>query len=326
MSNVEGFEKAGDEQVDAELLPIAIAGRQRMAARPPAGSVSIAEIRARACAEFAEWNAEPTPIARVTDLTASAGDRQIALRLYDPTPGEDSSLLVYLHGGGWMVGDLDFEDAAARWLAAHSGGRILSVDYRLIPEHPFPAAIDDAVAVIRWLTNGEGPPVAPDRIGLGGASAGANLALGAALTLRDAGSPMPRFLLLMYGAYLGGAPTPSQRQFGDGRFGLPTTIMSLFWRNYAGGEPRDAHPYIVPAGHDLRGLPPAFINYAGLDILRDDSIELARQLGDCGVPVELRGYPAAIHGFTQYSKASRLARQALTEAGVAIRTALASGR
>lgn len=315
----------GDAALDADLRPIVDALRQRALERPAPGSVTIEQVRARAAAEFKPWNENPETVAEVRDFHADTTVRRIAVRLYDPGLDRDG-LLVYLHGGGWVIGDLDLEDAALRILANRSGIRILSVDYRLLPEHAFPAAIDDAVAVVRWLAQGRGPRVDVRRIALGGASAGANLALGAALKLRDTTVVRPCFLLLLYGAYLGDADTESRRSFGDGRFGLPAEVMSYFWRSYAGPDPGSAHPYAVPAHADLRGLPGAFVNHAGLDILRDDSIVLAERLREAGVAVEHRAYAGAIHGFTQYHKASTAGRQALEDAARALARALAEPR
>ena len=313
-----------EAELDPELRPVVLSLRQRALARPPLGSVTIEQIRARASAEFAEWNCDPEPVALVTDLTASVPHRRIPLRLYDPRPGSDTGLLVYLHGGGWMIGDLGLEDAALRFMAVRSGERILSVDYRLLPEHPFPAAIDDAAAVLRWVVGDGGVPVAAHRVALGGASAGANLAIGTALKLRDERGPTPCFLLLMYGAYLGGGNTKSRRLFGDGRYGLPETMMSFFWRMYVGEDATAVNPYIFPLRADLRGLPTTFINHAGLDILRDDSLVLVEALRSANVTVQHCGYPGAIHGFTQYLKRCGLAREALEDAARALSRALAA--
>jgi acetyl esterase len=311
--------KIGDEALDAELRPIVQAQRARARDRGSLETVTPAEMRARAAAEFEPWNRDPQAVARVSDLTIG----RVPLRLYDPAPGGDAGLLVYLHGGGWVIGDLDLEDAALRHIACRSGVRILSVDYRLAPEHPFPCAIDDAEEVIRWAA---GQPaelgVGSARLALGGASAGANLALGAALRLRDRGAPALSFLLLMYGAYSGGVPTPSYRQFGDGRFGLPSTVMDWFWTAYAGAASGPDEHYAIPLKADLTGLPPAFVNHAELDILRDDTLDLVRKLRTDGVSVSHRGYAGAVHGFTQYARGSALARRALDDAADALAEAL----
>jgi acetyl esterase len=308
----------GDEALDRELRPIVVALREQAAARGTLETVTPEQMRMRAAAQFAAWNSDPEPAAEVRDFAAAG----VPVRLYDPQPGVETGLLVYLHGGGWMVGDLDLEDAALRRLA-RSGIRILSVGYRLAPEHPYPAALDDTLAVWRWLTAGQTDLSCDNtRMGLGGASAGANLALGASLRLRDGGGIAPAFLLLMYGAYAGGDETPSYLAFADGRFGLARAAMDWFWRAYAGGDPAKADRYAVPLRSDLAGLPPTFLNHAQLDLLRDDSVRLAERLRAAGVPVEERGYRGAIHGFTQYAKGCALARRALDEAAEALARAL----
>jgi acetyl esterase len=309
----------GDDALDVELRPVIQAQRARARDRGSLETVTPAEMRVRAAAEFEPWNRDPRAVARVTDFSIG----RVPLRLYDPAPGGEAGLLVYLHGGGWVIGDLDLEDAALRHIASRSGVRILSVDYRLAPEHPFPCAIDDAEEVIRWAA---GRPaelsVDPARLALGGASAGANLALGAALRLRDRGGPALSFLLLMYGAYSGGTSTPSYRLFGDGRFGLPSAAMDWFWTAYASAVSGPDEHYAVPLKADLKGLPPAFVNHAELDILRDDTLDLVRKLRTDGVSVSHRGYAGAVHGFTQYARGSALARRALDDAADALAGAL----
>ena len=308
-----------DDLLDAELRKIVEAQRVRAQTRPSMESVTPREMRMRAAAEFVPWNDKPEPLPNVRDFTADG----VPVRLYPSQHGSSGGLLVYLHGGGWVIGDLDLEDSALRRLANRSGVSILSVDYRLAPENPFPAALDDAERAIAWVhKEATALNVDSTRIGLGGASAGANIALGTALRLRGSGMT-PVFLMLMYGAYAGGAETSSYLAFGDGRFGLPRAAMDWFWRTYLGDDFEHGHPHAVPLNADLADLPPVFLNYAELDILRDDSRILAERLREAEVAVEAHGYPGAIHGFTQYLKGSALARQALDTAGDALRTALA---
>lgn len=309
----------GDEALDSELLPIIEAQRARIRERGPLAAVTPPQMRIRAAAEFEPWNRDPQEVAKVSDFAIGS----IAVRLYEPAPGAQSGLLVYLHGGGWVIGDLDFEDAALRRIAKRSGVRILSVDYRLAPEYPFPSAIDDAEAVISWVAaHAKEICVNPSKLALGGASAGANLALGTALRLRDRGGSALSFLLLMYGPYSGGASTRSYKDFGDGRFGLPSTMMDWFWSTYAGAVTGPDETYAFPLKADLAGLPPTFLNHAELDILRDDTLHLVRNLRAAGVPTSHRGYAGAVHGFTQYAKGSALARQALDDAADALAEAL----
>lgn len=312
-------ERPGDELLDPEIRPIILDWRVRARDRSPLASVSSAQMRQRAAAEFAGWNSEPPPVAEVRDFAITG----VPVRLYDPLPHGRAGLMIFLHGGGWTVGDLDLEDAAIRRMAASGRIRILSVDYRLAPEHPYPAALNDIEAVLHWATSDPADlAIDGDRIALGGTSAGANLALGAALRQRDRGGPMPCFLMLLYGAYSGDTQSLTYTVFGDGRFGLPRAAMDWFWASYAGPDAGARPVYAAPLRADLAGLPPVFVNHAELDVLRDDTVLLAERLAAAGVAVEHRGYAGAVHGFTQYAKGSALARRALDEAAAAVAAAI----
>lgn len=313
-----------DDRIDQELLPMILAQRARYVDRPPMGSLPPDEMRKRASAEFESWNADPPAVAIVRDLATDSGDggASIPLRLYDPAPDVRGGCLVYFHGGGWVAGDLAIEDAGLRRIALAGGIKLLSVDYRLAPEHPFPAAIEDGERVVRWLRReGRSLGLDPGRFALGGASAGAHVAIGTALRLRDGGGPMPVSLALLYGAFGGGQVIASHREFGDGRFGLPLVAMEAFWQAYLGSD--RSHPHAVPLTADLSGLPPTFLAKAELDVLADETDALAERLHDAGVPVTCIEYKGAMHGFTQYAKVSALGRKALEDAGVAVARALA---
>lgn len=314
-----------DDRLDPDLVPIVLAAREKMATRPPLHSVTPDQMRVRAKAEFVPWNADPVPLRRVTDFTlpAGSGGRAIPVRLYEPDDRDTAGCVVHFHGGGWTIGDLDLEDAPLRWMARAGRFAVLSVDYRLAPEHPFPAALEDGEAVFRLVeTIGAGLDTDPDRIVLSGMSAGANIALGTALRLRDTGGRQPCGLALQYGAYSDQEVSSSVRRFGNGRYGLSLASMRYFWENYAGPACGPRHPHAVPLNADLAGLPPVFMNHAGIDVLADDSLMLADALGKAGVLVEHKAYAGAIHGFTQYVKALRLAQTALEEAAAAIASML----
>lgn len=309
--------RSDDNRLDPELLPVILEQRQRNANRPPMGSLPPEKMRARALAEFEAWNADPPYVAKTIDFNTSpsSGHVTIPVRLYDPTPDQAGGCLIYFHGGGWVVGDLELEDAGLRRMALAGPVKILSVDYRLAPEHPFPAAVEDGESVVRWLVQ-EAPKdlmIDPSRLAIGGASAGANIAIGTALRLRDAARPTMRSMILLYGAYGGGVAMASHKEFGDGRFGLPHAAMEFFWHAYLGDNRK--HPHAVPLAADLQNLPPAFLVKAELDILADETDALAKRLLSAGVSAEVRCYPGSVHGFTQYAKVSALARAALEEAG-----------
>lgn len=301
-----------DSRIDPDLLPIIQSQRDRMASRPPLHEVTPAMMRDRAAAEFVVWNADPLPLHSVQDFTISHDSHAVPVRLYEPVAGLTGPLVVHFHGGGWTIGSPQLEDASTRLLAQRANLRILSVDYRLSPEFPFPAPLEDGVAVLSWLSDRpDRLAVDPDRIAVCGASAGANVALGTMLRLRDVGRPLPARLVLLYGAYLGHNDTPSHEAYGDGNVGLSSAAMDYFWHNYTGVENDLRHPHAVPIKADLSGLPPVFLNHSGLDVLADDTILLAQKLREAGVDVTHHEYPGAIHGFTQYVKGCALAREAM---------------
>lgn len=304
--------------IDPDMLPILERMRLRMANAPAFESVPFDQMRARASSLFAEFNEDPPPLKSVRDLTIPAPGGDLPARLYDPTDGQNPApLLLYMHGGGWVIGDLELEDRAIRLLALASGARIVSLDYRLAPEHPFPEPVDDVVAAFRWLAaNAETFGGTADRIAVGGASAGANLAMAATLRLRDEGGPAPCLMVLLYGVFGVDQTTASYRKFA--RPDLFAPAMENFFQIYAGDEEKRRHPLVAPLLADLSGLPPAFVMAAGVDTLRDDSRALAARLVEVGVPVEFKEYPGVLHGFTQYSRVSQVARDAIDAAGWAL--------
>ena len=308
-------------KIDPEIQPILEAMRLRIANAPPFSTAPPAQMRARASGLFASWNEDPPPLAVVRDLTIPGPAGDLLARLYDPIgPGDEAMLLLYLHGGGWVIGDLELEDRAIRLLAQASGARIVSLNYRLAPEHPFPAAIDDTASAFLWLATHAGEfGGRADRIAIGGASAGANLALASTLRLRDEGRPIPSFMVLFYGVFGVDQKTASHLQFA--RPELVAPAMESFFQMYAGDETARQNPLVAPLLADLSGLPPAFVNAAELDTLRDDSRTLAARLAAVGVPVEFKEYPGVPHGFTQYTRASRAARDAIEDAGHALAAA-----
>ncbi|HET6629984.1 MAG TPA: alpha/beta hydrolase [Woeseiaceae bacterium] len=294
-----------------------------MAEGPAMGTGTTAEMRARFASLVAGWNADPPPVARVEDGTISTANRDIAVRLYDPVAGgRPHPALVYFHGGAWMAGDLDSNDRALRLLALGSGVSILSAAYCLAPEHPFPAPLNECLAVARWVReHGETLGIDVDRLAMGGDSAGANLALAAALDLRDSGETWLRYLLLICGAYARDLDTASYRSFGDGRYGFGAAAMETAWSLYAGAAPR-GDPRVEPLRAELGGLPPVCLVAGGLDPLRDDSRALARRLIDASGSVEYREYPGVVHGFASMTRDLAVARRAMLAAAASLRRAL----
>ena len=227
----------------------------------PFAEIPVDAMRARAREQFVFWNERPPAVARVIDLEFRGASGSRRARLYDPAPADaDKAALIYFHGGGWVVGDLDLEDTALRHLANDSGAVIVSVDYALAPEHRFPAPIADCVAALEWFHAHAGSyGIAANRIAVGGASAGANLALATALTMRDRGLRWLRFMLLLYGVYSPDHSTESHRRFGGGDFILSTVMMDRFWTLYLEHPTQREDPLASPLRANLAGLPPAFL-------------------------------------------------------------------
>ena len=309
--------------VEPAMQPILTAMRAA-SARATGQPVTPEQMRLRAARQFAYWNRQPPVLAQVRDLDIPTGRGVRRARWYDPDGRLQAPLLLYLHGGGWVLGDLDIEDRALRTLALESGAKIVSLDYRLAPEHPFPAAIEDTVTAFAWLRRHAQELGGSARaLALGGASAGANIALAAALRLRDEDLPLPAQLLLFYGVYGVDRNTESDRLFGTPEFSGPLANMELFYASYAGSPERRRNPLVAPLLADLKGLPPTFLNAAGIDPLRDDSRQLHDRLRQSGVPVRYWEYPGVVHGFTQFTLTSATARKALADAGAALRSLLA---
>jgi acetyl esterase len=241
------------------------------------------------------------------------------LAAVDPPP-----LLVYFHGGGWVIGDLDTHDDPCRFLAANSGAKVLSIDYRLAPEHPFPAAAEDALAAYEWAaSNVERLGVDASRIAVGGDSAGGNLAAAVCLTAREAGAPSPAMQLLIYPVTETAGVAASRRTFAEGFF-LTRGDMDWFEERYLppGVDREDSRVALLNAT-DLTGLPPAYVAVAGFDPLRDEGEAFARQLQEAGVPVALRHHPRLVHTFANLTAVCPSARQAMLEAAGALRMGLA---
>ena len=267
------------------------------------------------------------PMARVEDLEIPGPAGALPARLYvPPTPSEGPlPLLVYFHGGGWVIGDLETHDSPCRFLAAHSGAGVLAVDYRLAPEHPFPAAAEDAFAAYAWAReNAARLGADPARIAVGGDSAGGNLAAGVCLEARDEGAPPPAMQLLIYPVTDTGRELPSRQTLGEG-FLLTRRDMAYYEDRYlpAGSDRNDPRVAVLQAG-DLAGLPPAYVAVAGFDPLRDEGVAYAERLRETGVPTALRLHPGLVHTFVNLTAISPTARQAVLEACGALRMGLAS--
>ena len=233
-------------------------------------------------------------------IPSNETDRKIHLRIYDPgVEGKPCPALVFVHGGGWTVGSVDEFDSSIRRLANSSGLLIAAMDYRLAPENPFPAALNDVIATVKWIKeNGESIGIDPNRIALGGDSAGANLALASAIALRNEGQgDAVRALYLLYGLYTPDKNTESMQLFGNGEYGITKTQFQ--WVMNMTFQRRDdwSNPLAFPILDNLTGnLPPMYIAAMGLDPLRDDSILLSEKLKLAGQEYYLSIWPGVAHG------------------------------
>jgi acetyl esterase len=288
---------------------------------PPPQDVPIEQARAAHTAEAVQLGGRGPELAEVRDVEIPGPGGPIKIRAYRPAVDGTPGVIAYFHGGGWALGSLDGFDAVCRALAEAAGALVAAVDYRLAPEHPFPAGLDDALAAVRWLAAHAGELGAdPARLAVAGDSAGGNLAAVVALRLREH-VPL-RHQTLIYPACGAALNTPSYREFGTG-FGLTTEGMRRFWDLYldgADGTDPDASPL---RASDLSGLPPAYVLTAEADVLRDEGEAYARALRDAGVEVTARRWPGTIHGFWRWQAAAEPARAAVAEVGAALHAALA---
>ncbi|ODQ92091.1 lipase [Mycolicibacterium flavescens] len=255
-------------------------------------------------------------------------DGDIDIRIYRPSADSESPrpLVIYIHGGGWVVGDLDSYDGIARRHALGADAVVVSLSYRLAPEHPFPAAVDDVWAATRWVAEHAADLGAdPDRVAVAGDSAGGNLAAVVTQLARDAGGPALAFQLLWYPSTTFDLSLPSFTENADAPI-LGTAAASGFSRWYIGDlDMSDAPATLVPArAADLSGLPPAYIAVAGHDPLRDDGIRYGELLTAAGVPVEVHNAETLVHGYVGYAGVVPAATEATDRGLSALRDALHS--
>jgi acetyl esterase len=283
----------------------------------------LGEARAALTRVSAFLNEDSVPLDEERDLRIPAPGRDVPCRLYRPDGIARPPLLVYAHGGSFALGDLDGWDGALRALVRESGVAILHVDYRLAPEHRFPAAFDDMVAAIRHVARAsETLGIDPQRLAAGGDSAGANLALGSALALRDAGASPLRFLLLHYGAYSTDGGSSSWQRFGSGAYVLSRAQLDWVWSTYLRHPGQKNDWRVAPLLAPLTGLPPAHLAIGTLDPLFDDNERLAAGLAAAGVPCRLVRYDGLVHGYIRYGRLVASVRRAIADSAAALRAAL----
>lgn len=312
------------EWIDPELVAAGRLLQERGLVAPDRTQAPLSEVRAAVDRIGAFLGEGSVPLARERDLSLPGPHGPVPCRLYLPDGVERPGCIVYAHGGGFMQGSLPSWDAMLRELVRGSGAAALSVDYRLSPEHRFPVAFDEIVAMIRLLAReGAGLGIDPKRLAAGGDSAGGNLALAAALALRDAGEAALQFLLLIYGVYSSDSESPSWRRFGQGA-GLSQTQMRWIWETYLERPEQAADWRAAPLNASARGLPPAHLVIGSRDPLLDDSRTLKARLDAAGVPATLSIVEGLNHGFIRYGRLIASARQALAECAAALGKGLAT--
>jgi acetyl esterase len=268
---------------------------------------------------------EPSPVHRVEDRVIPGPAGELPVRIYWPSEATGLPVIVFFHGGGWVICDLDTHDETARRLANDVGAVVVSVDYRLAPEHKFPAAADDCYAATVWTAEHAAELGGDaDRIAIAGDSAGGNLAAVVALMAKDRGGPSLRFQLLVYPVT--GTPWDERISYVDNAEGYMLTSKAMVWftEQYMTAQADVDHPYFSPTrAPDLAGLPPALVITAEYDPLRDEGEAYGRMLQDAGVATTISRYDGVIHGFFGMDLAIARARDAQLEAAAALRAALA---
>jgi acetyl esterase len=289
---------------------------QAWARYPAADTLTIPEMRRIAEEIRAPWRQGGPAMASTREHLVPTAQGDVRVRIYSPASGAPAlPALIYLHGGGWTMFSLNTHDRVMRELAARAGVVVVGVDYALSPEAKFPFALRQIEGVARWLAaNGGAWSIDTARIAIGGDSAGANLAVATALSLRDNGAPdLLRGLLLHYGCFTNESSEQAITGFGAPGNLLTSSEMAAFWTNYL-ANPDDARdPLAAPLRAHLQGLPPALLISAQCDVLAEQSIAFAERLRAAGVAVAHNEYPGATHSFLEAVSIAAVARRALSD-------------
>lgn len=288
---------------------------------PPLNAMPIAEARQALNALFIPEQKEA--IHKVEDRKIPGpGGHQIPLRIYIPEAKGQLPVLVFFHGGGWVLGDIESHDNVCRELANKAGCIVVSVDYRLAPEHKFPHAPEDCYAATKWVAlNAASFGGDPARIAIGGDSAGGNLTAAVAQMAADRGAPGFVYQLLIYPVTNYAFDTPSYRENADGYL-LTRDMMQWFWKQYLSNDEDGKNAYASPMqAREVRRVAPAFVITAEFDPLRDEGEAYGERLKKEGVPVEIKRYDGAIHGFFSFGHIMDQGKQAVADAAARLRQA-----
>ena len=287
---------------------------------PPLYTLSVKEARAADLAAIRAASGDPEPVYEVTKTTLPGPAGDMPVRIYRPAPGR-LPVLAYFFGGGWTLGSIDTSDGICRSLANDAGCMVVTVGYRLAPEHPFPAAVHDCYATVRWLAeHGEQIGADPRRLAVGGDSAGGNLAAAVALLARDRGGPRLDGQLLVYPNTDYRADTASLRDNADPVL-FNRTSVAWYWQHYLASPSDGDNPLASPLrADDLHGLPAALVITAEYDPLCDEGELYAKRLAGDGVPVTLTRYDGMIHGFFAMAGALDAGGAAIAQSAGQLRT------
>lgn len=281
---------------------------------------SLSPEEARMTTDFSQLAGTPEEVAKIDNRTIPGPAGEIPVRIYTPEGEGPFPALVYYHGGGWVIGDLETVDVPCRMLANRANCVVVSVDYRLAPEHKFPAAADDSYAAAKWVVeNAASIEVDADRVAIGGDSAGGNLAAVVALMARDKGEISLAYQMLIYPVTNHSYATESYTENADGYL-LTKDSMVWFWDHYLRNEDDGKNPYASPLqAKDLSGLPPALVLTGEFDPLRDEGEAYAQRLKEAGVEVEAARYDGMIHGFFWMPGVLEQGRKSIEQAANALK-------
>ncbi|HEY2834014.1 MAG TPA: alpha/beta hydrolase [Sporichthyaceae bacterium] len=298
-----------DPQIAAVLAQVATMNNK------PLSELGVGAARSQLAMLCAMGGRSTATLAEVSNRTIDGPAGQVPVRIYRPVGDGPFGLLCFFHGGGFVLGDINTHDGVCRQIAADAQCVVVAVDYRLAPEHPFPAAVEDCDAALRWVAaNAESLGGDPNRLAVGGESAGGNLSAVMAQRMRDHDGPALVAQLLVYPACrLAGDPTPSMLANAEGYF-LTAADMAWFLNCYLSDPGEASMVTVSPAlAKDLTGLPPALVITAEFDPLCDDGEDYAAALQGAGVPVTVSRYDGAIHGFWNFFSLLSLGRAAMDE-------------
>jgi acetyl esterase len=289
---------------------------------PPMWEMDPAMARATFVAMMDAIGPKDVPIGKVENVTMPGPGGDIALRVYTPVAAGSDALpgLIFFHGGGWVIGDLDTHDGLCRILANEACVRVIAVHYRLAPDHKFPAAVDDAVAAVNWVeANASLLGVDANRLAVGGDSAGGGLAATVAQRAKAKGGPKLAYQMLFFPVTQIGEETVSFTEFAEGYL-LERNALLWFYEHYLPSDADRNDPRVSPLkASDVSGLPPAYVMLAGFDPLHDEGLAYAEKLRAAGVSVTVADYPDMVHDFIYMQAVLPQAQRALAAAAAALK-------